>query len=438
MLREMQFDGLVGPTHNYAGLSTGNVASTHHGGQVAHPRLAAMQGLAKMRFVHELGVDQAFLPPLDRPILTALRDTGLTGTDDDVITAAANTAPLMLAQASSASSMWTANAATIAPSCDSNDGAVHVTPANLLSKAHRALEPLQTSALLKTALPCATHHPPLASMALRDEGAANHTRLHTDQGVVHLFAYGTDEDDPTAPAPQKFPARQTRAASDTIARQHQLADDRVLLVQQHPDVIDAGVFHNDVISVGTGRVLLAHEHAFLDTDAVITMLADRLGPTFEPLVVTDAMLSVDDAVQTYLFNSQLLETPEGYVLICPADVERHAAARAVVDGWIAGSSPIAGVHYLDLRESMHNGGGPACLRLRVPLTDAERATVPEGLRINEDTLQLLEAWVQRWYPETLTADDLADPALMHTSREALADLCTQAHLGPLYPFQQEA
>lgn len=437
MLREVQFDGLVGPTHSYAGLSRGNIASTSHGGRTSHPKAAALQGLAKMRLVHALGVDQAFLPPLERPDTALLRRAGFEGDDAAVLAAAATDAPHLLARTSSASSMWTANAATVTPSCDADDGHVHVTPANLLSMAHRAIEPPHTAGLLRAALPFAIHHDPLPPQPeTADEGAANHTRLHTPQGAVHLFVWGVDPDDAAASQPQTFQARQSRRASATIAANHALPQQRTLLAQQHPAAIDAGVFHNDVISVGSGRLLLLHERAFLHTQELLDELTERLGGGFRALIVTEDELTVDDAVATYLFNSQLLDTQEGFVLICPAQAKSHPASRAILDGWVA-AGEVARVEALDLHESMRNGGGPACLRLRVPLSESELANIHSGFRIDEPTLDRLEAWVERWYPESLTPGDLADPALLTTCRDALDELTTMQVMGNLYPFQQD-
>src|SRR5579871_2761022 len=148
-MREHQFDGLVGPTHNYGGLSAGNVASTEHEGQVSNPRAAARQGLAKMRFVHDLGVAQAVLPPHDRPSLASLRRLGFRGSDEEVIARAAEGDGLLLRQCSSASAMWTANAATVAPSSDTADGRVHFVPANLQQMFHRSIETPTTTRILR-------------------------------------------------------------------------------------------------------------------------------------------------------------------------------------------------------------------------------------------------------------------------------------------------
>ena len=437
-LRELQLDGLVGPTHNYAGLSSGNVASTSHGGATSHPRAAALQGLEKMAFVASLGVEQAVMPPQCRPDCGALRDLGFRGSNDEVIASAQASDPLLLAQVCSASSMWTANAAMVTPSADAADGRVHFTTANLRSKYHRAIEPPQTSRLLEAIFPdrdCFTHHRALpASDQYGDEGAANHTRLVSESGVVHLFIYGVDARNPGSPRPQVFPARQTLEASQAIARLH--GAQGAVFWQQTPAVIDAGVFHNDVISVGSGHVLLAHEEAFVDQPKLIERLTHALGPQFTPLIVVSESLSVSGAVQTYLFNSQLLETPDGLVLIAPQDVEADPAAKAVVDDWVGSDAPVSAVHYLDVRESMHNGGGPACLRLRVPLEADELHAVHPGVRWSSGLHSTLRQWVERWYPESLQPADLADPALAQSSQDALDALTSLLGLGDVYAFQR--
>ena len=112
-VREVNFDGLVGPTHNYAGLALGNVASMRHGGLEANPREAALQGLAKMKSLMDAGYAQGVLPPQQRPDLGALRALGFSGSDERVLARAAGEAPQILRAVCSASSMWTANAATV-------------------------------------------------------------------------------------------------------------------------------------------------------------------------------------------------------------------------------------------------------------------------------------------------------------------------------------
>lgn len=437
-LVELQLDGLVGPTHNYAGLSTGNVASTGNAGQVSHPKAAALQGLNKMRFVASLGMPQAIMPPHWRPDVDTLRQLGFAGHDDQVLTDAALRDSTLVAQVSSASNMWTANAATITPSTDTPDGRVQLTPANLRCKFHRAIEPKQTAIMLQAIFGDPdhfVHHEALPGVdQYGDEGAANHTRLCTSQGVAHLYVYGAMHRDPSRPAPQRFPARQTLEASQAIARQHGVHD--AIMVQQAPEVIDAGVFHNDVIAVGCDHVLLMHEDAFVDRDTTLHAVQTQLGDAFTPLIVSRDALTVEEAVQTYLFNSQLLHTPDGMVIVAPSDAAEHTAARAVLDGLVADDTPITAWHGLDVRESMRNGGGPACLRLRVPLTTSELAAMHQGVRLSESLATALETWINRFYPDTLTPDQLADPALRRSTQDALQALTDLLALGPIYPFQR--
>ena len=437
-LTELQVDGLVGPTHNYAGLSSGNVASTSHGGAVSHPRAAALQGLEKMAFVASLGIEQAVMPPQPRPDLDMLRCLGIEGTDEQVLQRAHATDPTLLAQVSSASAMWTANAATVTPSPDAEDHRVHMTPANLRCKFHRAIEPPQTQRTLNAIFPdpsrFAIHDPLPAADQFGDEGAANHTRLATPSGTVHFFVYGRTARDAGGPAPKRFPARQTLEASQAVARRHGVTS--TLFAQQHPDVIDAGVFHNDVISVGTAGTLLIHERALVNQSAVLDALHEKLGDGFAALIVSNDALSVDEAIRTYLFNSQLLETPRGLELVAPKAVDASDAAQQVVDAWVAGPSPIVAAHTIDVRESMQNGGGPACLRLRVPLTQDELASVHPGVRWSASLHATLTRWVERWYPESLEPAALADPLLAVTCRDALASLTGELDLGAIYPFQR--
>ena len=436
-LAELQLDGLIGPTHNYAGLSAGNVASTSHRGDVSRPRDAALQGLDKMAFVASLGIEQAIMPPHHRPDIDVLRSLGISGTDSDVLAAAQRENPALLAQVSSASAMWTANAATVTPSCDAADGRVHFTPANLRCKFHRAIEPAQTSRLLHAIFPDTshfTHHAPLPGAdQYGDEGAANHTRLVTSAGTVHLFVYGAHAQDASMPAPHNFPARQTYESSQAVARLHGVRN--TVFAQQNPQAIDSGVFHNDVISVGTDQVLLMHEDAFVKPNALLEQLHDKLGEQFTPLVVSRDALTMEEAVKTYLFNSQLVHTSRGLELVAPLEAGNHPRSRSVVEQWVDGDSPIVGCHYLDVRESMRNGGGPACLRLRVPLNNEELAHVTPGVRWSEDRHDTLRAWVERWYPETLSPDDLADPTLGRNSQDALDALTAMLGLGAIYPFQ---
>jgi succinylarginine dihydrolase len=448
---EANFDGLVGPTHNYAGLSFGNVASANNANRVSNPREAALQGLAKMKALADLGYAQGVLPPQERPSVAMLRTLGFSGSDEAMIREAARTAPALLGAACSAASMWTANAATVSPSADTADGRVHFTAANLCSKLHRAIEHDTTSRVLRVAFGDASHfahHDALPGWpSLGDEGAANHTRLCGAYGErgVEFFVYGRD-DLSSAPAPRRFPARQTLQASQAIARLHGLAEDDVVFAQQHPDAIDAGVFHNDVIAVGNGNLLFCHAQAFVDQPAVLARLRERLaarGAELEVIEVSSDAVSLEDTVGSYLFNSQLLARPPdaggGMRLVVPQECRERTAVWRYLESLVADDGPIRELHVFDLRESMRNGGGPACLRLRVVLTEQERRATHAGLWIDDARYAALTDWVKRHYRDRLAVSDLADPALLDECRTALDDLTRLLGLGAdLYPFQRNA
>lgn len=420
------FDGLVGPTHNYAGLSHGNVASLDHAGQESSPRAAVLQGLDKMAAVSRLGLVQGFLPPLARPRLDVLHGLGFS--EDS----AQRDAPAaLLAACFSASSMWTANAATVTASTDSHGGYVQLTAANLSSKLHRSLEGPEMSDLLRRVFrgSAFVHHAPLLA-PLADEGAANHTRLRTDAGGLDVFAFGRDLS-PSGVRPKRFAARQVREASEAIARRHGVK--RALFLRQAPEAIDAGAFHNDVVAVGEGARFLTHGNAYAPGELE---RLESLTPGVRIAAVGPERLSLEDCVATYLFNSQLLEQDGRYVLLAPIDVQRHEGAKAVVEAWLA-EGTIHEVAYFDLHQSMRNGGGPACLRLRVPLADGEVDGAHPGCLWSEARDLQLRAWAQAHYRERLRPEDLRDPALARESHEALDALTQLLELGSdFYPFQR--
>jgi succinylarginine dihydrolase len=441
---EANFDGLVGPTHNYAGLAQGNLAAAKNADLPSNPREAALQGLAKMRALHDMGMAQGVLPPQERPNLYALRKLGYSGKDRSVLERVAREAPGLLAAVSSASSMWTANAGTVSPSADAADGRVHFTPANLCSNLHRSFEPEISGRVLRATFPDSAHfahHDPLpATPAMGDEGAANHTRLCGEYGEqgLELFVYGAGNAD--EPAPAKFPARQTRAACEALARLHELVPSSTRHQSQNPDVIDQGVFHNDVIAVGNREVLLYHQDAFVDTDRLRNWIKTQWRGSRTPvfLEVPRDQVSVEDAVSSYLFNSQLICPPDGTMrLIVSSECQENRRVWAQIERLIDDrSNPLSQVQVFDLRQSMRNGGGPACLRLRVVLTDAERAAVNTNSWLTPDRHTELVAWVKQHYRDRLVLADLADTELLDESRTALDRLTQILGLGSIYEFQR--
>jgi len=438
---EANADGLIGPTHSYAGLSPGNLASSLNKGEASNPRAAVLQGLDKMKTLADLGLPQFVLPPHERPNIPFLRSLGFTGSDKAVLERAWKDAPSFAAAACSASPMWAANAATVTPSADSRDGRVHFTPANLITNLHRSLEHDQTRRALDALFPDASRfavHDALPSVAhLADEGAANHVRLCRNHGEagVNLMVWGREAwehwDGP-------FPARQTREASEAIMRRH--AASGAVLARQGKAAIAGGTFHNDVVCVGALDTLFFHELAFENTDA--TKAAIRAAAVgFEPqfVEVSTADLPLADAISSYLFNSMLIRVPgqDRLTLICPTETRDNPRSHAVAQGLAASNGPIGHVEYVDVRQSMRNGGGPACLRLRVVLTEAELAATNPAMRLTDALHARLSDWGRRWYRDSLTARDLADPALLDETRGALDELTQILNLGGgFYPFQR--
>ncbi|MBO0749570.1 MAG: N-succinylarginine dihydrolase [Porphyrobacter sp.] len=412
---EINFDGIVGPTHNYAGLSLGNLAATRHAGQVSYPRAAALQGLEKMRANLALGLAQGVFVPLPRPNEAWLED----------LAADESTDPALIAGAWSASVMWAANAATVSPAADTADGRCHLTVANLVTMPHRAHEWPDTLKQLQLAFADTAHfavHGPVPP-CFGDEGAANHLRLtwaHGEPGL-EVFVYGKSGG--------PFPARQHEQASRIVARRHGLDPERVLFVEQSPEAIAAGAFHNDVVAVANERVLLAHEQAFAAPTAAYATIRERF-PEVEIVTVPASAVSLAEAVRSYLFNAQLVTlSTGGMALVVPTEAWESAPVRRWLDAMLAGNGPIRRIVPVDVRQSMANGGGPACLRLRVV---ADPATVDPRFLLDETKADRIERVIAQAWPETLDPQQLGDERLaetVHAARRALLDTLDLAELG---------
>ncbi|GGZ91569.1 N-succinylarginine dihydrolase [Novosphingobium arvoryzae] len=406
-LVEINFDGIIGPSHNYAGLSLGNLASANNAGEVSYPRAAALQGLAKMRHNLALGLAQGFLLPLPRPNHRFLDALGLDQGQDQ----------RLLAAAWSASSMWTANAATVSPAPDTTDGRCHLTAANLVTMPHRSQEWPITVRQLQLAFADPEHFrvhdavPP----CFGDEGAANHMRMCAshDAPGLEIFVYGRSG--------SAFPARQHEQASRAVARLNRLPAERALFVEQAPEAIAAGAFHNDVVAVANERVLFTHEQAFADPEGTYAAIRAKL-PEAEIVVVPASAVSLADAISSYLFNAQLLTLPGGEMaLVIPSEAWEHPRVRVWLDGMLAGNGPIRQVLPVDVRQSMANGGGPACLRLRVV---ADPAAVDPRFMLDVAKASRIEAVIAAHWPESIYPDQIGTPALARavtTARVALLE-----------------
>ena len=410
MLAEINFDGIIGPSHNYAGLSLGNIASSSNAGAASQPRAAALQGIEKMRANLRLGLHQGFFMPLDRP-----NNAWLAGLATDMQSAE----PHIRAAAFSASAMWAANAATVSPAPDTADGKCHLSAANLLTMAHRSHEWTGTLAQLKLAFADNQHFVVHAAVPppYGDEGAANFMRLCPSHGEpgIEIFVYGKTGG--------PFPARQHIESSKAIARAHWLDPARTLFVQQSEIAIAAGAFHNDVVAVANERVLLTHEKAFENPEETYTQIK-ALMPEAEIVVVPANRISLADAIQSYLFNAQLVTLPDGgMALILPSEAQANRNVWSWLSEMVAGNGPIRELVPVDVRQSMANGGGPACLRLRVV---ADPATVDQRFMADETKLDRIAETIATHWPESISPDQLGDAALIakvQAARNALLLCC---------------
>ncbi|WP_187335588.1 N-succinylarginine dihydrolase [Novosphingopyxis iocasae] len=414
-ITEINFDGIVGPSHNYAGLSPGNLAATNNKGSVSHPRAAALQGVEKMRGNLRRGLPQGFFLPLDRP-----NRQWLDSLSTDLSTAENH----IRAAAYSASAMWTANAATVSPAPDTQDGRCHLTVANLITMPHRSHEWRGTLAQLKLAFADEAHfavHGPVPP-PFGDEGAANHMRMAAshDAAGIELFVHGRTGG--------SFPARQHIEASKAVARAHGLDPSRVIHIEQAAKAIAEGAFHNDVVAVANENVLFAHEQAFADPDATYAEIRAKL-PEAEIVTVPAARVSLADAIASYLFNAQLVTLPEDEMaLIVPLEAKETPSVWDWLQEMTAGNGPIRRVIPVDVRQSMANGGGPACLRLRVV---ADPATVDPRFLADEAKLDRIAEVIAQHWPEDIAPAQLADPKLAEEVERARAALLQALELGEL-------
>ncbi len=441
--QEVNFDGLVGATHNYAGLSYGNEASAKHKGMAANPREGALQGLDKMQHLRSLGVTQGILPPHDRPHISTLRALGFSGSDAEILANAYRASPALVANIASSATMWTANAETVTPAPDAADGRTHFTPANLAAMYHRSIEAPTTGRVLKQMFPEGdrfAHHDAIAGGAhMGDEGAANHNRFCTNYGDsgVSLFVYGRGAFEKAGDL--TYPGRQTLESCHAIFSQHGVNPHKMLLTRQNPKAINAGAFHNDVVSVCNKNVFFYHEDAFVDPAALCAQIQQAMGEVEMQFVeVPSSKVPLADAVSSYLFNSQLISTPnrDGMTLILPSEVQETPSTKAYVEELLSSGGPIKHADYLDVRQSMRNGGGPACLRLRVALSDDDIAAMGSNSIVTDSLIETLRVWVNKHYRDRVMPEDLGDAALMEENFTALDELTQILKLGSVYDFQR--
>jgi succinylarginine dihydrolase len=258
--------------------------------------------------------------------------------------------------------------------------------------------------------------------AFGDEGAANHMRLAPSHGEpgLEIFVYGVSGG--------AFPARQHLEASKALARRHGLDPERTLFAEQSEEAIAAGAFHNDVVAVANERVLFAHEQAFADRETLIAH-CQRAVPGFELVEVPASEVPLADAVSSYLFNAQLVTPPDGETtLIVPEEARETSSVWGWLERHLAGNGPIRRVEVVDVRQSMANGGGPACLRLRVV---ADSATIDPRFLVDEARLDLIAKVIAREWPEEIDRRELRDADLISDIEDARAALLEALDLNEL-------
>ena len=435
---EINFDGLIGPTHNYAGLSQGNLASQKHLNQTSNPQAAALQGLDKMRLIMDQGIPQGFFLPHERPHLRTLRALGFGGTDEEVINQAAKQNPALLKNVYSASSMWAANAATFSPSIDSYDQNIHITPANLNSMFHRSIEHEFTKTQLELMFGgIAQVHKPIKNISgYGDEGAANHLRVsaqHLMQGF-QIFVYGS----PAFESHQGIIARQAEEISQAVSTQHQLDPERVLFLKQNEQAIHSGSFHNDIVSLANEEVFIFHQEAFADRvelERVLHHLKDHV-KGFHPIEILSEDISLDNLVSSYLLNSQLITVKNNeMMMLLPEEVQNHPNCMRWLEE-IQSSSPIKHLEFVDIRQSMMNGGGPACLRFKTVINNDEFDQINKKFLLSPKKLMDLRALVSKHYRDQVSPEDLLDIKLMQESYTFLDELTQLLDIGSIYNFQK--
>ena len=438
-MSEINFDGLIGPTHNYSGLSDGNFASKKNFSLPSNPKQAALQGLRKAEILIDSGLEQGFFLPHERPFIPGLKRLGFTGTDADILKSAYDFSPIVLNNFSSASSMWSANAATISPSFDTKDNKVHITPANLNAMFHRSIEAEFTYQQCKIIFPdkCFRVHKPAVSISgYGDEGAANHLRISSSHNMkgCEIFIYGESGFKNS----ESTPKRQALEVSKSIASNHKLDMENTFFLQQNHQAVEEGSFHNDIVSLSNENVFIAHEKAFQNKDDLNKMLniLESKIDNFQYIEISNSEIPLRDIINSYLLNSQLITNGDNEMqLILPEEVKGYENCMSWLDK-LKQISDVKLFNFVDIRQSMMNGGGPACLRLKVILNDEELESLNQNFLMNNDRLESIKSLIEREYRDVLYPDDLKDPNLLDESRRVLDELTQIFGTGSIYEFQK--
>lgn len=394
------------------------------------PKKTVMQQLEKIKFLMDLGVKQAIMPPQIRPDIQILRKLGFEGTEAQILENVFRESPHLLKACSSPDAMWGANSATTTPSLDALDNRLHITPANLSPEFHRLIETQTTTDYLRKIFNNPLHFTIHDPLPFSDEGSANHIRFCKQPGSpgFHLFIFGRYALVPNALEPKRFPAKQSCEAQEAITRLHHINPERVIRIQQSPRSIDAGLGEGDMAAIGHENVFLFHELAFVGSKTIIPLLKKGVSDVCRtPLIVIEIAgndLTLHEAAKTLFFNSELITTEKGEMnFICPLECNESRAVKEVIHKIIEDKgNPVKDVHYLPYSEIMRNRGGLARQRVKVVLSKEQLGAIHQGVLVNDELMDSLTDWVERHYRESLVPADLRDPKLWKESHEALIEL----------------
>ena len=249
-----------------------------------------------------------------------------------------------------------------------------------------------------------------------------------------IFVFGSTAFD----AHHDIIARQAEEISQAVSTQHQLDPDRVLFLKQNEQAINSGSFHNDIVSLANEEVFIFHQEAFADRvelERVLHHMKDHV-KGFHPIEILSEDISLDDLVSSYLLNSQLITVKNNeMMMLLPEEVQNHPNCMRWLDE-IKSSSPVKHIEFVDIRQSMMNGGGPACLRFKTVVNNDEFDKINKKFLLSPKKLMDLRALVSKHYRDQLNPEDLLDIKLMQESYTFLDELTQLLDLGAIYNFQK--
>ena len=371
MLKQVFIDCMPGPTNHFGGHAFGNMASMTAKGQHSNPKKAALEWIEKINKLKKIGAYQLILPPHRRPLAHYLKHPQLNELSSGFI--------------------WMANAGHFIPNSDTSKRYHQFIPANMNATYHRKYEHMFNTYWIKQILKNIPHqlHGPLSS---DDEGAANTVRLWNKDIGIHVAVYGHKN--------THFPSRQNE---DSIKELQEKTNILTLFkLQQKSIAIDHGVFHNDVICFGFKNTLFCHEHAFENQNEKLNNLKkifhQKTNENLTIIEIKESELTLDECISTYLFNSQVIIQKNNIILLCPSTVKRNNKSLSITNQWQQ-KGYFSDVQYIDIKSSLMNGGGPACLRLCMYLNGNEIKKIPKQFWASENKIKELTKFINTEYPQ---------------------------------------